>query len=287
MDKKSIILLFIAPVLFSCMGRNDNSLEERLNFFSGAPKVGKSFASIIDSLGTPDFQTGWMEYIDHTHESPYSEEMTLFEMKNVPIKAYAWKKGDTYQICYCTYKDYRFRCLPSYLICVYDTYPLTTWLSKYSGDDGFYLFKTAKTSSLETLCLNYYQKDIRWEKYSPVGSTSLHEFFESVQDFTALRDNRTLKELKGESRKSIISKVGRPYLSRIYRTSQMPLDLYSNCWFAFDSLPSLIKVDRYRYRYKLNPGRQGTVTYIYDYNVFSCRLVFAYAKDDVDFYVEY
>ena len=278
------IIALVSILMLLCGGCASQTMDEKLNRLTITPKLETSISKIIDSLGAPDYQTGWMEYIDMTGVSPCYSNLKDFEGHNIPIKVYVWKMTDSYLVCFCTYTDYRFRYMPGYL--VYDenndTFPLSEWLSACSGDDGLFLFRKDEVESLENINFCYYQ-DVSLYDYSHKEKLSLYEFVESNL-FIPFGENISLKDINGQKRGNIISLFGEPDSSTVCHTETMPLTLYEDCWLGFQRFSSFIRIDRYNYN-KCHHG--GTVCIVYNHCLFSDVVSFAYIKTDSDFVVEY
>lgn len=269
---------------FDSFSKNTPTQGNKMPIFEDA--FGKDVSYIINLLGSPDYQTGAMEYIDYTGISPYWHLLgSSYEQSTIPIKAYAWKQDNGYVLCCCSYNDFRFTQMPQCLIYNNGVFILQDWLSQHSGDEGFSIMSIRNVNDLNDASIACTNKVV-WLNYNHTTTMSLRDFYCKSFSFKPAGISKSLIEMIGEDRKHMHALLGHPCTSLSYRKCNVPSDIIYDCWIGYDTFPNKFYIDEYRYEDK-SANSTGTMRCYYKKTGANMTLIFASLSPDVKFYVEY
>lgn len=251
---------------------------KRLNFHD---YFAKPISGLFETIGEPDYQSGWLGFCDTGGVSIISGLFNeSYPNSEIPIKVYAWKKGGKYLLCFCIYDNED----------MFTSFPLTyrwgrwesilEWFSFHSGDDYRLLYWGVSISLEGNLPFLQFVHPI-WSLYSERKEKSVKEFYFDTFGTHLFPYEWTgyiakLSEVKGIARMEMISRMGEPVTSNIYR-NDLPTFLRRETFLIRESIDSYVKVDRYPY------GLDNNIDFFYDENDI---LIFMSVGRDDYFYIE-
>lgn len=209
----------------------------------------KSISDIIEILGAPENQTGWIDYID-TQRISFSSKLFVrhFPLLEIPIKAYAWDIEDGVFICLCTFDDIRFHTFPMNITDSFD-HVGTGWLASHSEDDGFKIFYWGIFNEIHSLQGFSLLDSLNWvgyEKRTPINLLDYYyDHFNIDSQWTI--DNKTvpLRCLIGRDPTELEFLIKGKPMRRIALSIFSKYNANSYSWMLSNQLPFMYNIDRY------------------------------------------
>lgn len=219
------------------------------NYFS------KEASALINKLGQPDYQAGWLDYLDDIAHSQLSTIFpSSFYNKQIPIKAYIWQENGANLLCLCSYDDYRISHFPMTFSDYFQQDLGGKWLGSHSGDDEFRILLWKYIDSLDSIksILSPFCDPVI-VRYNPENKVDIYEYYMNNYRVKKLKMNRfklwkPLRAVVGMKRMSVIWHCGKPTSSSYIKKNSLTKDNFSDYWLIYSRLPKCFQIDEYYYR---------------------------------------